>query len=85
MENKELFVICKWLCSFDFEKKYGEIGKGFIHVHHVKPLSEINEEYEVNPIQDLRPVCPNCHVMIHKKKPAFNIEEIKSLLAKDGV
>lgn len=69
-----------FICGFDFEKKYGEIGKGFIHVHHIKPLSEINEEYKVNPIQDLRPVCPNCHAMIHKKKPAYSIEEIKEII-----
>jgi len=74
-----------FICGFDFEKKYGEIGKGFIHVHHIKPLSEINEEYKVNPIEDLRPVCPNCHAMIHKRKPAYNIEEIKSLLVKDNL
>jgi len=71
-----------FICGFDFEKKYGEIGRGFIHVHHIKPLSEINEKYEVNPIQDLRPVCPNCHAMIHKQKPAYSIEEIQSLLVK---
>ena len=74
-----------FICNFDFEKKYGEIGKDFIHVHHIKPLSEINEEYKVNPIQDLRPVCPNCHAMIHKKKPAYSIEEIQSLLTKDDL
>ena len=50
--------ICK-ICNFDFEKKYGLIGKEFIHVHHLIPLSEIKEEYEVNPIEDLIPVCPN--------------------------
>ncbi len=71
-----------FLCGFDFEQVYGEIGKGFIHVHHIKPLAEINEEYEVNPIQDLRPVCPNCHAMIHKRKPAYSIEEIESLIKK---
>ena len=74
-----------FICHFNFEKTYGEIGKNFIHVHHVKPLSEINEEYKVNPIQDLRPVCPNCHAMIHKRKPAYNIEEIKSLLVKNDL
>jgi predicted HNH restriction endonuclease len=73
------------VCGFNFEKVYGEIGKNFIHVHHIKPLSEINEEYKVNPIQDLRPVCPNCHAMIHKRKPAYSIEEIKNLLAKDDL
>jgi predicted restriction endonuclease len=70
------------ICNFDFEKQYGEIGKGFIHIHHIKPLSEINEEYEVNPIQDLRPVCPNCHAMIHKRNPPYSMEEIQSLLTK---
>ena len=74
-----------FICEFDFEEKYREIGKGFIHVHHVKPLSEINEEYKVDPIKDLIPVCPNCHAMIHKRKPAYSIEEIQSLLGKNDL
>ncbi|KFL34256.1 restriction endonuclease [Sulfurospirillum sp. SCADC] len=65
------------ICKFDFEKIYGAIGKFFIHVHHVKPLSEIGEGYKINPIEDLRPVCPNCHAMLHKRKPSYSIEEIK--------
>ena len=65
------------ICSLDFEQIYGNIGKGFIHVHHVKPLSEINEQYKINPVKDLRPVCPNCHAMLHKRKPAYSIEEIQ--------
>ena len=68
------------VCDFDFEKIFGDIGKGFIHVHHVKPLSEIDKEYKINPIQDLRPVCPNCHAMLHSKKPAYKIKEIKKLI-----
>ncbi|MFM6356828.1 MAG: HNH endonuclease, partial [Planktothrix sp.] len=69
-----------YVCGFDFENVFGEIGKDFIHVHHLIPLSEINQEYEVDPIKDLRPVCPNCHAMIHRKNPPFTIEEIKNLL-----
>jgi len=68
------------ICNFDFEKNFGDIGKGFIHVHHVKPLSEINEQYKINPIEDLRPVCPNCHAMLHKKIPAYSIEEIRNFI-----
>ena len=64
------------ICNFDFKKVYGEIGKNFIHVHHIKPLSEIDGEYQINSTQDLRPVCPNCHAMLHKKVPAYSIEEI---------
>ena len=74
-------VKCK-ICGFDFEKFYGDIGKNFIHVHHIKPLSEINDKYEVDPINDLIPVCPNCHAMIHRKIPAYNIDEVKKFIKK---
>ncbi|MEL4454844.1 HNH endonuclease [Lutimonas vermicola] len=67
-------------CEFDFSDEYGDIGKGFIHVHHIKPISEIGESYEVDPINDLIPVCPNCHAMIHKRKPPYSIKEIKGIL-----
>jgi 5-methylcytosine-specific restriction protein A len=69
------------VCGFDFGKKFGEIGAGFIHVHHLKPLSEIRKGYKLNPIEDLRPVCPNCHAMIHQRKPEpYTIEELKAIL-----
>ena len=55
-----------FVCHFNFGKVFGELGKGFIHVHHLLPLSEIAEEYEVDPVKDLRPICPNCHAMIHR-------------------
>ncbi len=70
------------ICDFDFEKIYVDIGQNFIHVHHIKPLSEIDEKYKINPIEDLRPVCPNCHAMLHKRKPAYSIEEIKNKIYK---
>lgn len=73
------------ICKFDFEKTYGEIGENFIHVHHIKPLSEIDEKYKINPIEDLRPVCPNCHAMLHKRKPAYSIEEITNLIDKKNL
>ena len=69
-------------CGFDFEATYGEMGLGFIHVHHLKPLSEVRKEYEVNPISDLIPVCPNCHAMIHCGKEMMNVEALKGLIRK---
>jgi len=68
--------ICS-VCDFDFENKYGELGKGFIHVHHLVPVSEIGKSYQINPIKDLRPVCPNCHSMLHRTNPPLSIEELK--------
>lgn len=69
-----------FVCGFNFGKVFGELGKGFIHVHHLRPLSEMAEEHEVDPVEDLRPVCPNCHAMIHRRSPPLSIEEIKALL-----
>ncbi|MGV0947538.1 HNH endonuclease [Empedobacter falsenii] len=72
-------AICK-VCEFDFEQTFGIIGKGFIHVHHKKEISEIKKEYEIDYKNDLVPVCPNCHAMLHKRKPAFTIEELKTII-----
>jgi 5-methylcytosine-specific restriction protein A len=68
------------ICGFDFEKIYGDIGRNFCHVHHVVPLSEAGGEYDVDPTKDLIPVCPNCHAMLHARRPAFRPEEIIALL-----
>jgi len=70
------------VCGFNFEEKYGDIGKGFIHVHHLKPLSDLKIQYELDPITDLRPVCPNCHAMLHRKKPPYSIAELKQFIEK---
>lgn len=73
------------VCGRDFEATYGEIGKNFIHVHHLTPISSIGEEYELNVDTDLAPVCPNCHYMLHRKNPPYTIEELKDILAKQNV
>ncbi len=68
------------ICGFDFEEVYGKVGKDVIHVHHLKPLHEIGETYRVDPINDLRPVCPNCHVIIHKNNPPYSIDEVIAMI-----
>lgn len=65
------------VCGFDFVEHYGEIGKGFIHVHHLIPISSIGKEYKLDPVEDLVPVCPNCHYMLHRKDPPFTPDELK--------
>ena len=64
-------------CGFDFEKVYGDIGKGFIHVHHIKPLHTLGENYELDPKKDLIPLCPNCHAMVHRKNPVMKVEQLR--------
>ena len=69
-----------FVCGFDFGAVYGPWAEGYIHVHHLKPLSEISEGYEIDPIAELRPVCPNCHAAIHLDGRTRSIEEVKEFL-----
>lgn len=62
------------------EKQYGNIGKGFIHVHHLVPLSAIKQDYQLNPNTDLIPVCPNCHAMLHRTHPPLTPQALQRLL-----
>lgn len=64
------------VCGFDFAKEYGEIGKGFIEVHHINPISDVGHQYAVDPEKDLIPLCSNCHSMIHRKKPPYMPDEL---------
>jgi 5-methylcytosine-specific restriction enzyme A len=68
------------VCGFDFEAKYGNIGKKFIHVHHINQLALTNGEYILDPIVDLQPVCPNCHAMLHCEYPPLSIEMLKRII-----
>ncbi len=69
------------VCELDFVERYGPIGEGFIHVHHIKPLASINASYQVDPINDLRPVCPNCHAMLHRgNDQPLTIDQLRTLI-----
>lgn len=72
------------VCTFNFEKFYGPIGEKYIHVHHLVPLADIKTEYRVDPIKDLLPVCPNCHAIIHRTRPALTVQQLKNYLAENG-
>lgn len=73
-------------CTFDFENFYGEHGKGFIEIHHTKPIFQYEdddiENTLENAVKNLTPVCSNCHRMIHRNwsKPL----EIQYLIEKIG-
>lgn len=70
---------CK-VCDLKFDERYGDIGEGFIHVHHIKPLGMMRQEYKINPKTDLIPVCPNCHAMLHTSEPPLSVDELKAKL-----
>jgi hypothetical protein len=53
-------------CAFDFYEKYGEIGSGYAHVHHLSPLSHAAKKGARTKLDSLAIVCANCHAMIHR-------------------
>jgi putative restriction endonuclease len=72
------------ICGFHFGAAYGTSAAGYTHVHHLKPLASIGERYVIDPITDLRPVCANCHAVIHMRRPPFSIEEMKGMMRAKG-
>jgi hypothetical protein len=68
------------VCKFDFEERYGDLGKQFIHVHHLTPLSTRETGARTDPKKDLIPLCPNCHAMIHRATPPLTVEELRARL-----
>ena len=73
---KHYGAICQ-VCGFDFELVYGEMGKGFIHVHHKDKLANKKQAHTVDPTRDLMPVCPNCHAMLHNTYYGYEINDEK--------
>lgn len=70
------------ICGFSFGARYGPVAEGYIHIHHVRPLSKIGKEYVVDPVEDLQPVCPNCHAVVHLGGECRSIKEVRRLLVK---
>jgi 5-methylcytosine-specific restriction protein A len=72
-------------CGFSFEATYGDIGKDFIHVHHVVPVSQLGSDYQLDPLTDLVPLCANCHAMVHQGVGIpRSLVELRQIIAGSG-
>ncbi len=80
-ENHAGMLFCE-NCGFDFSKKYGERGFGFIEAHHINPISEMTE-VTITRVEDLVMLCSNCHGIIHLRKPWLTMSELKQLTTSD--
>gem|GEM_PF-225919 len=86
IDNK---VSCQ-CCNFNFQDFYGEeIGKDFIEIHHTKPIFRYEEDDLDKTIEqameNLIPVCSNCHRMIHKNPHALEIQILTASINSNGV
>lgn len=71
---------CK-ACKLDMGERYGSAAAGLIEVHHVTPVSQIGENYIIDPRTDLTPLCPNCHSVAHRRTPPYSVDDIREMLA----
>lgn len=67
-------------CGLDFEREYGEIGKGFIECHHSKRVADLLPG-EKTKISDLILLCANCHRMIHRNG-VMSLAELKKIIGR---
>ena len=72
-------AVCK-ACAFNFALFYGAFGDGFIVVHHTIPVSAMGGSYIVDPINDLVPLCANCHAMVHRTDPPMLVADLRVLI-----
>ena len=64
----------------NFQDVYGDIGKGFIEVHHTTPVSKMGEGYNLVIERDLVPLWSNCHSMTRRRNPPYSVEELKEII-----
>ena len=68
-------------CQRTMAEIYGDVARTLIEVHHITPVSKLDDNYIVNPATDLAPLCPNCHAIVHTQSPPMTIQELRQLLA----
>ena len=69
-------------CGFNFETAYGVHGKNYIEVHHIVPISTLEEPSTIDPRHDLAVLCSNCHRMVHRKQDVpLSVDELAKIVA----
>ena len=68
-------------CGTKLSDIYGPAARDCIHVHHITTISSVGEEYQLDPILDLIPLCPNCHAVTHLRKEPYSIKELQDMIA----
>jgi len=72
-------VVCS-VCSFSFPETYGQVGVGFVEAHHIQPISSLTPHTIVS-LDDIVPVCSNCHSMLHRHRPWLTVEQLRTIVS----
>jgi hypothetical protein len=69
-----------YVCGLNLRAQYVGLATEVIHVHHEEPLAGAPREREFDPVATMKPVCPNCHAVIHAREPPYSITEVKAMV-----
>jgi 5-methylcytosine-specific restriction protein A len=86
--NRALAILSHGLtclvCETNFGEKYGSIGEGYIEIHHLTPVHLMGGQRRLNPLEELVPLCANCHRMVHRTDPPYTPDELRQSLHDAG-
>jgi 5-methylcytosine-specific restriction protein A len=68
-----------FVCNANLKREYPGLLTELIHVHHEEPLAGNPGPRNVDPISELKPLCPNCHAVVHSRTPPFSVAELRQM------
>jgi predicted HNH restriction endonuclease len=71
------------VCQINLKSRYADLPVEVIHVHHEEALSASEGEQESDPVATMKPVCPNCHAVIHTRTPPYSVEEVRRMVSSE--
>lgn len=76
-------------CNFSFDNFYGKTARGYIEIHHLKPIhtyerSDVERQLK-DALGNVRPLCANCHRMAHRNtKNLLDDKQLRQLVVTHG-
>lgn len=72
------------VCGFSFARAYGLAASKYCEVHHLLPLSEVEQATETR-MEDLAILCANCHRVVHLHNPPYTLQQVRRMLVDGSV
>lgn len=69
------------VCKFSFDGTYGSLSGGYVEIHHLVPVSQMQGPKPLDPRIDLVPLCANCHRMVHRVWPPVSPERLRQIIS----
>jgi 5-methylcytosine-specific restriction protein A len=82
LEAKKVHGCVCEACGFDFQERYGELGRDYIEAHHLVPLVDLPRDIPVSldARSDFAVLCANCHRMIHRSDAPKDLADFRKII-----